>query len=513
MRLDYLKIDNYKNLRHFEIDFDQNSQTTVLVGRNGAGKSNLLEVLTIIFSELDLGEKPSIKYRIQYECRKHKVFVDADPIRDKNVYVNVDGKELTFNQFRTASNREYLPNFVFCYYSGPDARIAKHFVKHERKFFDDLVKGIDRPLRPLFYARNEHSKYALLAFFSEKDPEILKFLKENLWIEGLDSVLFVMREPPWKSKEGDPRFWKARGTVNSFLDKLYGLALAPVRMKQRVPLNFRQITTLEHLYLYLKDTDSVKELADLYPNLQEFFKALESTNKSELLRDVRIKIRVRKADGTLTFQDLSDGEKQLIMVLGLLRFTKEDESLFLLDEPDTHLNPAWSLQYIDFLRLVVGDQETSHIIMTTHDPLTIAGLERKQVQIIQRRDKDGKVVAIHPDEHPYRMGIDEILTSDLYGLRSTFSPALLKLVDRQRKLALQEKLSDDEKSELEKINAELDKYDITTSIPDPLYQPFVKAMTAVEIENELQLVALSKEQQDERSDLAKDVVRKLKKGE
>ena len=28
------------------------------------------------------------------------------------------------------------------------------------------------------------------------------------------------------------------------------------------------------------------------------------------------------------------------MVLGLLRFTKEDEALFLLDEPDTHLNPA-----------------------------------------------------------------------------------------------------------------------------------------------------------------------------
>ncbi len=151
--------------------------------------------------------------------------------------------------------------------------------------------------------------------------------------------------------------------------------------------------------------------------------------------------------------------------------------------------------------------------MTTHDPLTIAGLERKQVQIIQRGDNDGKVVAIHPDEHPYRMGVDEILTSDLYGLRSTLSPALLKLVDRQREFALQEKLSDEEKSELEKINTELSKYDITTSIPDPLYQPFVKAMTAVEIENELQMIALTKEQLDKRSSLAKDVVRKLKKGE
>ena len=41
------------------------------------------------------------------------------------------------------------------------------------------------------------------------------------------------------------------------------------------------------------------------------------------------------------FGDLSDGEKQYLMVLGLLRFTREDETLFLLDEPDTHLHPRW----------------------------------------------------------------------------------------------------------------------------------------------------------------------------
>lgn len=535
MRLDYLKIEKFKNLQDFKIDFDEDSQTTVLVGRNGSGKSNLLEALIIIFRDLDLGEPPQFGYELGYFCRNYQIKIIAKPENQKEririfikdtkkpvvqvrfIYSEDDGfEELSYSKFHQDAREKYLPRYVFGYYSGPSNRMEKHFEKHQEIFYNKLINKKDgdesKPLRPLLYARLVHSQFVLLAFFTDKDPQIQKFLDEYLWIEGLDSVLFVMRQPPWKSKDGDSRFWYARGEVKDFLSNLYSLSSAPLRLKWTVPVGFRKTTTLAHLYLYLKDQEALEELASGYANQQEFFKALESTYISELLSEVRIRVKVRNADGSITFREMSEGEQQLLMVLGLLRFTKEDESLFLLDEPDTHLNPAWSLQYIDFLRKVVGDQGTSHIIMTTHDPLTIAGLVRKQVQIIQRSEKDGRVVAVHPDEHPYRMGIDEILTSDLYGLRSTLSPTLLRLVDRQRKLALQEELTDEEKADLEIINSELDKYDITTSIPDPLYQTFVKAMTAVEIENELQLVALSKEQQDERSDLAKDVVRKLKKG-
>lgn len=43
MRLDYLKIHDFKNLVGFSVDFDETSEepVTVLLGRNGSGKSNL----------------------------------------------------------------------------------------------------------------------------------------------------------------------------------------------------------------------------------------------------------------------------------------------------------------------------------------------------------------------------------------------------------------------------------------------------------------------------------------
>ena len=50
MRLDKLWIDNFKNLKDVNVDFDQESFVTVLIGQNGSGKSNFVEALIKIFA-------------------------------------------------------------------------------------------------------------------------------------------------------------------------------------------------------------------------------------------------------------------------------------------------------------------------------------------------------------------------------------------------------------------------------------------------------------------------------
>lgn len=54
MRVDRLYLENFKNLKNFSVDFDVTSSRQVVVGRNGVGKSNLLEALIWIFRDLDL---------------------------------------------------------------------------------------------------------------------------------------------------------------------------------------------------------------------------------------------------------------------------------------------------------------------------------------------------------------------------------------------------------------------------------------------------------------------------
>ena len=523
MKLRRLEISEFKNLRNFTIEFE-NTLTTVLLGQNGTGKSNLLEALILIFRDLDLGDPPAFKYKLEYECRNNEIHIDADPARPNKrqqvqITVRKDSglpKEVPYNQFHGDSERQYLPSYVFGYYSGPSNRMERHFDKHQERFYRDLLNGKEKPLRPLLYARPVHSQFALLSFFIEEEENlaegeqsIREFLDQLLGIQELVSVLFIMREPPWKSKEGDERFWNARGVVGRLLFHLYDLALAPMRLNVRVTPEFANKTTLEHLYLYLRGVKDLKRLYEHYGNQQEFFKALESTYISKILSEVRIRLQRRNADGSLTFRDLSEGEQQLLMVLGLLRFTKEDEALFLLDEPDTHLNPAWSVQYLKFMRQVVGRPPTSQVIMATHNPLVIAELNREDVRIMQRDNVHGRIYVEMPRENPRGMGIAGILTSELFGLRSALDLPTQKKLDEQRVLAAKEDLTSDERKRLGELTDYLDELGFSTAEDDPVYAAFLKKWFKKEDPVLREQVSLTPEQQRERKEMIDEIICEL----
>ena len=70
MRITRVKVASFKNLQDFEIHLDENAAVSVLVGRNGSGKSNLLEALTIIFRDIDLGRRPDFVFELVSHQRK-----------------------------------------------------------------------------------------------------------------------------------------------------------------------------------------------------------------------------------------------------------------------------------------------------------------------------------------------------------------------------------------------------------------------------------------------------------
>ena len=158
MRLDKLWIKEFKNLRDFNIDFDEEQMTTVLIGHNATGKSYLIEAIVIIFRDLDLGNPPAFSYNLTYFCRERKIQIEADPEKKSNrTVITLDGKRISFTEFAKKSERIYLPKYVFAYYSGPSNRLEIHFNKHQERFYRELLAGKDNPLRPLFYAKNIHS--------------------------------------------------------------------------------------------------------------------------------------------------------------------------------------------------------------------------------------------------------------------------------------------------------------------------------------------------------------------
>lgn len=571
MRIDRLKLPKYRNLVDFEVDFDQQSSRQVIVGRNGVGKSNLLEAIVRIFRDLDLEEVSSFEYQIEYFCRGYAVRItntehtkpkDVDTLTFVRSYEVADHNQaelLPEKHYRVIAQADFykrnrriglqssttrlLPNYVFGYYSGDISRFEGIFERHEEKYYADQVRGEEAPLRTLFLARPHHSQFAFLSFLAVDDDKARSFLKNELRIEGLDAVLFALREPYWakvrKGKtatSGDQRFWGAAGKVEPFLGRLFDNSFVPMAFTERMKISVGQTETKERRFCYLPDSESVVRLAEGLSN-KEFFARLESLVFSDVVNgdgsDVRIWLRLKDVEESATFNDLAEGERQLLTVLGLLRFTADDEALFILDEPDTHLNPAWCLDYLENLRKYGADLATSQIIMTTHSPMTFAGLNRSEVVVLRRSDEvatapfnseQGSIVEVkdvparcpailaeHPASSPRGMGFGAILTSDIFGLRSTLDTDTLRDVERLRFLAAQPQRTDIEESELAKLNAVLTPLGFSRELRDPLFKEFVYEMSLGRHDApDLWGTVLTADQRARRSQLVASVVQRLK---
>lgn len=509
MRIDKLEIKDFKNLKNFKIDLDETQLTNVFIGRNGAGKSNLMEALVIIFRDLDLRQKTYFSYELTYSCRGHAVSIvnDVEPIR---ISYTVDGKKVSNKDFYAQSDGiyRYLPKHLFAYYSGHSNRLQQHFERHREKFYRELLNGQDQALRPLFYARMEHSRFVLLAFFSFFEQNAHDFLQKYMDIESVESVLFVMKEPNWRKSKNVEKynFWNARGVVRDFLDDLYDCALAPLNETITISDGFSK-NKQEVTYLYMKDQEILEAFAKKYHSNTEFFKYLESTYLSDLIHEIRI--RVKKTDGSvITFNELSEGEQQLLTVLGLLKFTKDEESLFLLDEPDTHLNPAWKLNYLTLLNNVVGQTENSQIIISTHDPIVIGGLRKGAVTMFEQEKSE--IITKNPDVDPKGMGVAGLLTSELFGLPSTLDPVTQAQLHRKRQLMYKTEKTVEDIAELEKLEEELGDLDYTRSIRDPLYEKFINRLFT---RPEYQKVDLSEEEMFDLDRITSEILEELLKEE
>ncbi len=516
MRLDKLHIPNYKDnsLRNFTIDFDEGRSTTVLIGRNGSGKSNLIEAIVEIFRDLELHNPPAFAYQLRYICRDRVVEITADPAKKSNrLEVKIDQKTISQTEFQR-NLAEYLPNFIFAYYSGWSSRLEKHFDEPTRRYYKNILnsRNTEMPIRRMFFCRKEYSQLVLLAFFLANSDTANHFLEKYLGIRCFDSALFVLKTPWWRGSgkpnktqidEGDPRFWYARGAFKTFLDRLWSHSFAPVRNTESIERDVRGKTeSTERLYLFIKNQAELAKLKTAEEDAKTLFGYLESLFLCDLMDEVRV--TVERTDGTkVKFTQLSEGEQQLLTVLGLMLFTQDDESLYLLDEPDTHLNPVWTYDYLKLLQDNI-QAEKGQLIIATHNPLMIGSLYKNQVRIITQQPAG--TFAEEPEYDPIGIGIEGLLKSELYGLRSTLAPEVLDKLDRHYELLGKLDKTPEEELTLIKLANELNSLHVSRTHPNPYFEHFANAMANRIPTDE---TVLTKEQIESQTKIADEILAEI----
>lgn len=491
-RLVELWIGEFKNLRDYRVLFDPEHAIDIVLGWNGTGKSNLFEALVVIFRDLAMarGKLPAtaFAYKIRYEIGGRTVELSWSPDgpRQLSAKAGEAGRPAKIGREDIP-----LPRFVFGYYSGPTNRLAEHFRPLDREHYQRLVESAsDDPAemlrlleeRRFFCAEVHHAKYVMLGYFHKEDEVISKFLRERLRIVGFGAAVFVIRKPDWAQPGEDAStFWGARGVVRHFLERLRRIALAPLRNLATVDEGYRQ-TREEQLHFLIPDAEHLRLLADEYPDARTFFLALESADFSRMVREVKVSVVVdgeSHVETPILFREMSEGEQQLLTVLGLLRFTKSHDSLVLLDEPDTHLNPHWSVDYLDLLGRVMDDGEdlaTSQILMSTHDPLVIVAQEKEQIHLLRRIQPEGRCEWRRATESPRGLGFTGILTSEMFGFGSDLDRPTLDLLHSQAVLAGKERLDDGETARLKAVTDEIEALGFRTASSDPYYRAFLQGV-------------------------------------
>lgn len=329
MKVNRIFIDRYKNISRQTLDMCQCENYVAFIGLNNAGKSNWLEAISLIFRDMLKIEPCDFEYEVSYEVEGKQYVITKTSS-------TIDGRE------KVKSQVCYPSNVIACY-SGESLRLwHKSYEKYYMNFFNDAVNNnYEEP--KMLYVNRYNWEISLISMMCSDDPEIRGFLKDHFGIDDLSNVIidFEFEEQNLeKFKDND---------VMSFINRIHTSG----EQTSHIPMS-----TIESIDIGANS--KIEQCRKLYYFL--FLASIPRKNKinkvDRAISKIGISINERSLD------DMSEGEKKLILINCVTRVLASSHSILLFDEPDAHVHIANKVQMIEWFRDFKG-----HIFLTTHSPL------------------------------------------------------------------------------------------------------------------------------------------------
>ena len=344
MRLQKLKINSrFKNLEHFEIDFSSKDGITVLIGNNGSGKSNIIEAMSSIFAGLyDNRYNPTFNYTLTYTKDTYKVDVKFE----NSIY------EYKINDVVGNLRSEHLPSQVISSYSGEESRLWDTYYKPFYDEYTNALRGATLPNSKLIYINRYYWNIALLtlhfydfATFSD----IRGFCQDTLKIATFNSVTFDFDIPKLETWLINPN------PVTNFIIQIN-------------PNKYASITlTLDEFKQRLNNINE----RDVF----RYFSASFMPKENKVITNIKIDF-----NNNLKGDVLSEGEKKMLLIMFILEVVGDENSLILLDEPDSHIH----LSKKDEIQKLLSRYSNRDNIITTHSPTLTHCFDLKHITMLTK---------------------------------------------------------------------------------------------------------------------------------
>lgn len=496
MQITRLKVSDYKCLKDFSIDFttdyEKGYSRTVLIGENGSGKSSIIEAITMILMSYDsesVARQVDFSYELEYVFGGR--FFKLSHNVESGIYrvVVKEGRNIVFNRPHISFNSlkrhldrqgiRLFPLNIITYYSGSDERLNRlnrqrevYYVKRIHDYIEShtyfLAFGQAEepfPYKKYWYYTQRLSAPILFAMLLSNQNDVKRITKK-LNISGIESFQIQIDTKSTLKYTGEEITKIPSENADYLFEVLDSLDIHITRRLERC----RTIVTSNSIIFRLDDFS--EWFMDSYAIL-DFF------DKLSLIFNANYRLRVYIGQTPVDLLDLSEGQRQLINTLGLLTICKEQDSLVLMDEPDVYLNPRWKYEYLSYLEYSIQGATNTQILISTHDPLMINGLEKDFIRKLElkRVANSYKSVVYYPIEETRGLGIDGLLQSGYYGLKTSYDSDTSQKYEKRAELfskLINERLTPDEELELNDLTKELNGLPAMNMSIDYLYDDFMR---------------------------------------
>ena len=348
MRIKEIKIAN-KAFKNLDVSLENNtSGVMAFIGNNGSGKSNLLEAISAIFKHLyDKKEKDiPFNFSLTYTIGSSE---DIVKITKKGSSVTTE-----INSQSKSDPYNYLPKQIVAIYSGEEDRLwKKYYLPTYQEYIAKIGVETYNNMPKMLYINKFYWHISLLClllnqFNNSEDT----FCSEILGVENTNSIKFSFNKANYKKYKDS--------IVKQFISKI----------------DKKQEYTLEELRTIIEQEGYT--LIDVY----KFFYIAFTPADQKMLQDIVIKYN----NENLEIEDFSEGEKKMILIKAALEFAAQEDSLFILDEPDAHIHLSNKMQ----IKKVFEEYEQNRqVIITTHSPTLTDCLDNESIYMLDR----GKLIS------------------------------------------------------------------------------------------------------------------------
>lgn len=442
-----------------------------LIGPNGTGKSQFLQTLAEIFQAAwhacapeEERHAPSgnqsfaIEYLIWPDRVRTRVRLSRDE-KDAALTIQswIDGDWITHSTSEPAT-RTLLPTRIIGYTSGENETLSVPFFSSRAGYAQEVTNralltqtptqphSTDDPLEPRLMMIDYGTHLELLVanlLLGAKDQQ--QALLEVANLESLRSVRCVIQLASGRRTSTNVRKRTGRKGVQltdeleTYIENLKAASTCWDYEEAHEVYTFDywcdEATTIAfrsffgsafELYRALHKLALLNDLAISRNARKRFERAVSSQrfaarlpeppDEDKVFRFEQVTFRADEANRTVDYVSLSDGEHQLVEILGVFAMVREPNVLFLLDEPESHFNPQWRVAFMNRLMSVPTedgprtgsmDAAAQEVLLTTHAPFVPSDMPRENVVIFER--VAGKVRARAAQIETFGASFEQIL--------------------------------------------------------------------------------------------------------